>query len=412
MKVLFVQHQNFINGSGGTEKICSLLANHFAGIGHSVAIATNENITGKPVFHLKDTIVVTNIYSKQIKQEKIRRYKDYKDKSPVLKNILQLKNIYKRLRNQRVLSKIGGEDEVYTHNLLQRSKAWKQYISTFNPDVIITMSIGSLLEITYQQDYTVPIINSTNGRPDYDYTDLLWYRSTIDKHHLKESYKKLSGIQILFDSYKNYLPDTFKGTYQVIPNPVPQFQDKDTIDYHDKKRYKIINIASLVIDCKQQNLAIDIFAELKDEFHQWDLHFWGVGGDYEILAEQIKQKNLTERVFLNGFTDTPLKVLQDADIFLFPSEYEGFPLALTEAMSAGLPVIGFSHCSGVNELIKDHVNGFLAKDRTDMRDKLKLLMQDSSMRTQYGTQAHRDMRCYTFDHFYQQWESFINSFTE
>lgn len=60
MKILLVQHLNFINGSGGTEKICSFLANDFALNGHEVEIATNQDISGKPVFPLHGNIKVTD----------------------------------------------------------------------------------------------------------------------------------------------------------------------------------------------------------------------------------------------------------------------------------------------------------------------------------------------------------------
>ena len=50
MKILLIQHLYFLNGSGGTEKICTFLANGFDGLGHEVEIATCQNIKGRPVF--------------------------------------------------------------------------------------------------------------------------------------------------------------------------------------------------------------------------------------------------------------------------------------------------------------------------------------------------------------------------
>lgn len=45
--------------------------------------------------------------------------------------------------------------------------------------------------------------------------------------------------------------------------------------------------------------------------------------------------------------------------FAFPSAYEGFGLSLAEAMSMGLPAVGYKSCSAVNELIVDGKNGFV-----------------------------------------------------
>ena len=55
-------------------------------------------------------------------------------------------------------------------------------------------------------------------------------------------------------------------------------------------------------------------------------------------------------------------MVSNASVCAFPSKYEGFPLALTEAMSAGLPCVGFKSCTGVNGLIVDGENGFLVED--------------------------------------------------
>ncbi len=62
MKILLIQHLYFLNGIGGTEKICSILANILSANGYEVEIATNENVVGKPVFTLDKSVRVTNIY--------------------------------------------------------------------------------------------------------------------------------------------------------------------------------------------------------------------------------------------------------------------------------------------------------------------------------------------------------------
>ena len=49
----------------------------------------------------------------------------------------------------------------------------------------------------------------------------------------------------------------------------------------------------------------------------------------------------------------------NADIIVLPSTYEGFPLALSEGMSAGLPGVGFRECMGVNEIIEDVFSCFV-----------------------------------------------------
>lgn len=410
MKILLIQHKGFINGSGGTEKICSFLADNFCSLGHSVEIATNENIDGKPVFTLNNKVLITNIFNKNISQIELQETFNYKGLNPLKWIWYKIKKKAIKRNNKKLIKRIGGSDELTKLNLHNRAKAWKSFIDSSKPDIIITMSISSLLEITFRNDYTIPIINSTNGRPDYDYSDILWYRSPSEMDLLKEAYKKLSGIQILFGSYKNFLPSTFSGKLKVIPNPVPQFSKNETVNHKDVKSiYKIINIASLATDCKQQHIAIECFAKISEKFPNWEMHFFGVGSDFAFLNEKIMQLNLQDKVFLKGFTDKPVAELQDSDIFIFPSKYEGFPLALTEAMSVGLPSIGFAECSGVNELIKHNENGFLAKNTENLTMYLEKLMQDADLRYTMGQNATLDIKKYHPDTIIEQWDNFLKS---
>lgn len=411
MKILFVQHRDFINGSGGTEKICSFLANGFSDLGHEVEIATNQNIEGKPVFPLVDNIKVTNIFDPNVTQKSLHAFQKYSGKNPLLWIQYKIKKKYSKFLNKSLYRKIGGPDGLFQFNLKYRSRAWKEYIDIAKPDLIITMSIGSLLEISYENKYSIPIINSTNGRPDYDYSDILWYRDTFEINLLKDAYKKLSGIQILFDSYKDFLPETFRGKSETVSNPVPQFLENELINLKiSKRRYKVIHIGSLATDCKQQHLAIDIFASIAGRFPDWDLHFWGSGNDFTFLNNKIQNFNLQDRIFLNGFTNDPISKLKDSDIFIFPSRYEGFGLALAEAMSLGLPTLGFASCSGVNELIKHNKNGFLAQDLEDLKNYLEKLMSDSKLRSELGKNAHLEMVKYSPEKNMKKWSLFLKEF--
>jgi glycosyltransferase involved in cell wall biosynthesis len=67
----------------------------------------------------------------------------------------------------------------------------------------------------------------------------------------------------------------------------------------------------------------------------------GRGWLAEGLQAEINRQGLTERVLLPGFVDdADLPALYAAaDLFVFPSLYEGFGLPLLEAMACGVPVI-------------------------------------------------------------------------
>lgn len=411
MKILFVQHLSFINGSGGTEKICCFLANHFSSVGYSVEIATNENIEGKPMFPLNENIKITNIFNPYTPQKRTIPFHNYHGKNLFLWIKYKIQKKKAKFYNNKIYAETGGKDELYKYNLSQRSKDWKNYIEKVNPNLIITLSIGSLLEITYQNSFNIPIINSTNGRPDHDYTDVLWYRSPLEMKLLKECYQYLSGNQILFESYKNFMPETFNGLQIVIPNPVPNTNNVSIINHSKKKdRYRIINVASLVLSHKQQHLSINAFSKIANQFPNWDLHFWGIGRDHDTISKMIKDKGLSDRIFLCGFTNDPLKELISSDIFIFPSRHEGLPIAMVEAMSVGLPCLGLESCEGVNELIIHNKTGFLAKDDNELSKYLQKLIEDPSLRQEFGELANENTKGYENDTIFHKWHSFIKLF--
>lgn len=411
MKILIIQVRGFLSGSGGTEKICCYLANNLVKNSFEVEIATNENKSGNPFFPLDEEVRVTNIFDSQLIQKHLLELNNYKDKNPFFWIYYKIVKKYAKLRNKVFLKKMGGIDGLYTFNLFNRSQAWNKYIVKTKPDLIITMSIESLLEITYKINCQIPIINSVNGRPDYDYSDLLWYRSKSEMHLLKDSYKNLTAIQVLFDSYKNYLPETFKGKAVTISNPVFQVEDLEIVDHCKvKERFSIINIASLVTSCKQQDIAISVFSKIADKYLNWDLHFWGIGNDLEMLQNQVKDLGLQDRVFFNGFTNDPIGKMKESDLFLFPSKYEGFPLALVEAMSVGLPCVGFETCSGVNELIEHTANGFLVKDENAMQESLEILITNKGLRKQMGINAHETVKKYNEKDIINRWLDLISHF--
>jgi len=413
MKILIIQHLYFLNGTGGTEKIACFLANNFNLAGHEVEIATNENIQGDSKFPLNRGIKVTNIFDSSVVQIEKEAIYNYKGRNPLLWIKHKVRKKLAKRANRSLLRKMGGEEQLYTFNLQQRSAGWKKYIDSLEPDLIVTMSIASLLEITYQNTFKIPIIDSVNGRPDYDFTNTLGGREPFMLDLLSSSFSHLSGIQILFESYKQYLPENFSGACHVIPNPVPQIEPHELVNHQvEKKRRKIIHIARLDIGCKQQDILINMFSKLAQKYTNWDMELWGVGSDHDFLKEQIQALDLEQRIFLKGFTQDPLQKLKEADLFAFPSKYEGFPLALTEAMSLGLPCVGFSSCSGVNELIKDKQTGYLAFSIAEFETCLSLLMDDGMRRAQFGLEAHRSMEQYASDMITSLWDKCINEIVE
>lgn len=130
------------------------------------------------------------------------------------------------------------------------------------------------------------------------------------------------------------------------------------------------------------------------------------------LQKLISVYHLEDRIIFCGTTKEIRKCLSQVDIFAFPSAFEGFPLALTEAMTMGIPSIGYRSCSAVNELIKHGENGFLCEDGiNDFAEKLEILIKSQELRIQMGAKAHEDMKAYAPNKIWDMWETLICKYT-
>lgn len=83
----------------------------------------------------------------------------------------------------------------------------------------------------------------------------------------------------------------------------------------------------------------------------------GEGPERAALSQQIAAHGLSDRVVLSGFVDNPFPTLRHAVAYVSPSNAEGFPNSLLEAMSLGLPVISTNCLSGPSEVLAEMSRG-------------------------------------------------------
>lgn len=79
----------------------------------------------------------------------------------------------------------------------------------------------------------------------------------------------------------------------------------------------------------------------------------GDGPERDALTRQVEALGLAGRVVMPGFSANPFPTLARADFYVSPSNAEGFPNSLLEAMSVGLPVISTNCPSGPSEVLAD-----------------------------------------------------------
>lgn len=94
-----------------------------------------------------------------------------------------------------------------------------------------------------------------------------------------------------------------------------------------------------------------------------------------------------------GFVDDVPALMNAADMFVLPSRWEGWPLALGEAMAMGLPAIG-ADSPGIRDVISTGETGLLApaEDPAALADAMARLAGDGDLRQRLGSAGQRHIR--------------------
>lgn len=130
---------------------------------------------------------------------------------------------------------------------------------------------------------------------------------------------------------------------------------------------------------------------LEDIDEPWHLSFVGDGPLEDEVRRMATDRGLDGRVEFLGARDDVDSILARSHIFVLPSNWEGFPLTILEAMRAGLPIIA-SDVGGVREAVVDGVTGYLVPrdDVQALAARLRRLICDHGLRAELGRRA-RDM---------------------
>jgi glycosyltransferase involved in cell wall biosynthesis len=112
--------------------------------------------------------------------------------------------------------------------------------------------------------------------------------------------------------------------------------------------------------------------------------------DRESFNSMVSDYGLEGRVTAHGgiYSTEKNSFYARADIFVFPSHNEAFPLVLLEAMQHGLPCIS-TDIGGTSDMITDQVNGYLVPvQRPEMlADRIQNLISDPEKRAAFGARG-------------------------
>ena len=154
----------------------------------------------------------------------------------------------------------------------------------------------------------------------------------------------------------------------VIYNPLEELKGSRTIEstkniekWINSKDKKLISVGELKKQKNFPNLIKAIGILQKKYFIKLQLLILGDGPERKNIEEEISRQKLEGILFLPGWVNDPVPYLYLADLFVLPSDYEGFGVVITEALSTGLNVVSTNCKSGPSEILKDGELGYLCR---------------------------------------------------
>ena len=156
------------------------------------------------------------------------------------------------------------------------------------------------------------------------------------------------------------------------------------------EEFVLISVGKLRIKQKGQQYLVQAMCEIKAVIPQVRLLLVGDGPDKESLQELSRSLSLEPFVVFAGQRRDIARLLAMADLFVFPSVYEGFGIALVEAMASGKPVVA-SRVEGILEVVTHEVSGLLVEPQSprEIADAVIRLYRDSSLNERLGEQGKK-----------------------
>lgn len=177
----------------------------------------------------------------------------------------------------------------------------------------------------------------------------------------------------------------------VIPNGVPAAPASDPMAYRaewqiPEEAFVLGTIARMEYQ-KNPLFAVELLARLPDRFH---LVWVGDGRQRGEMEQLARQHGIASRLHIDGWKQDARPRLSAFDIFLLPSRFEGFPLAILEAMAAGVPCAVSDVDGNVESVIHNQTGLVLPlNDLQAWKQAIAALAVDEATRNRYSEAGRR-----------------------
>lgn len=301
-------------GRGGAERVVSILTNSLSKVGYDIRVATNW--TAEEEYSLNPKVDRINV-----------GLTDEEENAGRIKKVILR---YTRLRGA---------------------------IKKYRPDVVISfVNKANFRAAAALIGQSIPLIVSVRNDPKVDYAP---YKAAT---RLME--RKASACVFQTKDAMEFFGKKLRDRSMIIYNPLSEeycgSADTEGVFSEDQKRHIIS--AGRICEQKNQLLLIKAFNIIKDEFPDAVVDIFGTCQEKDVLEKiekYIDENGLKDRVLLRGISRNMPEEYAKAYMFVLPSDYEGMPNALMEAMAFGVPCIATDCPCGGSRMLTESGGGIL-----------------------------------------------------
>ena len=312
--------------------------------------------------------------------DSINRYSNKKISASLLETIGEWKNQEKKILEKKInvkrisnfnlikyLPKFGFIKSRISYLVVFLFTVYKlhRFLKTEKPDFLIIhlMTFIPLILLLFFK-YKTKFILRISGFPKLNFLRINFWKFVGKKIFLittptKSTLELLQSSRIFnFDQLK-YLPDPILDVKEIEKMK----KEESFIEKEISKKKTIISIGRLT---KQKNFQflINAFSIIQKKNSELNLCILGEGEDRTKLERQIKNLDLTDKVFLLGNKKNIYNYLKNSDIFILPSLWEDPGFVLIEAGYMNKLIISSDCPNGPKELLENGKNGFLFKSNS------------------------------------------------
>lgn len=274
------------------------------------------------------------MYSLGVKGGKtaIEKIKNFKKRCIRLRDLVAEKNIAV------CISHMDGANWV---NVLSRSKAKK--ILFVQGTVLHDYAISNWIRII-RKKFIIPYL--------YNKADLTVAVSDGIKYELQHNcgVKKVETIPNFFDvaTIQQKADESLDENWETVFRSAQVLITSGRLHVQKKQRYLLPLLHLLLQERKEVKLIIlgdgPLRNDLINEAKQFGLSYYSSWDPKQVLSADYN-------IYFPGYLSNPFQFLKRSSLFIFPSGWEGFPLALCEAMISGVPVIAADCPTGPREIL-------------------------------------------------------------